>query len=185
MAVVLLIKMRMIAADTVTEMNLARYLTEKRIKLEMETVIEPCEEGASPDRWLQDSKESILTELVSLLHNGVHVGNTRKLLIDFINRERKATTGLGHGVAVPHIRSLQAKDFMMAFARSTKGYDFDSLDHKPTHLFFVMAAPPYDDTLYLKAFKTLAEMLQYESFRQELMRVKSPGEIIRTIRSMG
>ncbi|MCK4632129.1 MAG: PTS sugar transporter subunit IIA, partial [candidate division Zixibacteria bacterium] len=100
-------------------------------------------------------------------------------------RERKATTGLGHGVAIPHIRSLQAKDFMIAFARSTRGYDFDALDKKPTHIFFVMAAPPYDDTFYLRAFKTLAEMLQYESFRKELMQVESPGEIIRAIRTAG
>jgi len=166
-------------------MNLARYLTEERIKLELETVIEPCEEGASKEKWREDGKERLLGELVGLLHNGVHVGNTKKLLTDFVNRERKATTGLGHGVAIPHIRSLQAKDFMIAFARSTQGYDFDSLDKEPTYLFFVMAAPPYDDTLYLKAFKTLAEMLQYESFRQELMQIESPGEIIRVIRAAG
>ena len=166
-------------------MNLARYLTEERIKLELETVIEPCEEGASIAKWREEGKERLLGELVTILHNGVHVGNTKKLLTDFINRERKATTGLGHGVAIPHIRSLQAKDFMIAFARSTRGYDFDALDKKPTHIFFVMAAPPYDDTFYLRAFKTLAEMLQYESFRKELMQVESPGEIIRAIRTAG
>lgn len=165
-------------------MNLARYFTEDLIKLEMDTVIEPPAEGASIDRWRQEGKERIIDELVGLLEKGARIGNRTKLVIDFVNRERKATTAIGHGVAIPHIRSLQAKDFMIGFARSTEGYDFDAPDGSLSHLFFVMAAPPYDDNLYLKVFKSLAEMLQYESFRDELMSVYSPGEIIRAIRAM-
>jgi mannitol/fructose-specific phosphotransferase system IIA component (Ntr-type) len=125
-----------------------------------------------------------MNELVELLENGSRVGNRTKLLNDFVNREKKATTGIGHGVAIPHIRSLQAKDLMLAFARSAAGYDFESLDEKPTHLFFIMAAPPYDDSLYLKVFKTLSQMLQHQSFRDELMQVGSPGEIIRAMKNM-
>ena len=165
-------------------MNLARYFTEELIKLEMETVIEPPVEGASIEKWRQDGKAQIIDELVGVLEQGARIGNRTKLVLDFINREKKATTAIGSGVAIPHIRSLQAKDFMIGFARSIDGYDFDSLDSKPTHMFFVMAAPPYDDNLYLKVFKALAEMIRYDSFREELMNVWSPGEIIRTIRSM-
>ena len=72
---------------------------------------------------------------------------------------------------------------MLAFARSDVGYEFESLDCQPVHLFFVMAAPPYDDNMYLRAFKSLAEMLQHEAFRHELMTVSSPGEVIRALRS--
>ncbi len=164
-------------------MNLSRYMTEAAVKLEMVTAIEPLEEGASKVRWLQDSKEKILDELISVLEAGNRIGNRTKLLLDYVNREKKATTGIGHGIAIPHIRSMQAKEFMMGFARSTAGYDFDSLDQKPAHLFFVMAAPPYDDNFYLKAFKSLSEMLQFDTVREQLMQVTSPGEVIRIIRS--
>lgn len=165
-------------------MNLSRCFNEDAIRLEMTTVIEPADDAVPVERWRQNGKELILEELVSLLEAGNRVGNRNKLLIDFINRERKASTAIGLGVAVPHVRSLQAKEFMIAFARSTPGYDFDAPDEKPSHLFFVMAAPPYDDTLYLRVFKSLAGMLQYESFRKELMNVKSPGELIRALRAM-
>ncbi len=165
-------------------MNLSRYFTEDLIKLEMTTVIEPLGEDESAERWRQSGKELILEELVSLLEVGNRIGNRSKLLLDLINREKKASTGIGHGVAVPHIRSMQAKEFMIAFARSTEGYDFGSLDGNPAHLFFIMAAPPYDDNLYLKAFKALAEMLQYESFRENLLSLQSPGELIRALRAM-
>lgn len=165
-------------------MNLSRYITEQRVKLEMTTMVEPLAEGASEAKWLLDVKAQIIDELVSVLEVDSRIGNRNKLVLDFVNREKKATTAIGDGVAIPHIRSLQAKEFTLGFARSAAGLDFDSLDGDPVHLFFVMAAPPYDDALYLKVFKSLAEMLQFESFRDELMAVQSPGEVIRALRSM-
>ncbi|MFH1686421.1 MAG: PTS sugar transporter subunit IIA [bacterium] len=163
-------------------MIISRYIQESAVKLELETIIEPLEDGASREKWCQRGKELILSELVSLLETDNRVGNRTKLVLDFVNREKKATTGIGDGIAIPHIRSLQAKEFMIGFGRSTKGYEFDALDGLPVHMFFVMAAPPYDDNLYLKVFKSLMEMLQYDSFRQELMNAKQPGELIRSIR---
>ncbi len=159
-------------------------MTEDLVKLEMSTQVEPRPENGSLDKWKARVKEAVLTELVEMLDKGARVGNPSKLLLDFVNREKKASTGIGYGVAIPHIRSMQAKEFMLGFGRSMQGYEFDALDDCPVYLFFIMAAPPYDDSLYLKAFKSLAEMLQYESFREELMSVQSPGEIIRTLRAM-
>jgi len=53
-----------------------------------------------------------------------------------------------------------------------------------THMFFIMAAPPYDDSLYLKVFKSLSENLQYESFREELMNAQIPFDIIRAFKNV-
>lgn len=164
-------------------MNIARYLCEQSIKIEMTSKINPPEEGASISKWKLKSKEIILDELVSVLECGFRVGNRTKLLADFVNREKKASTGIGHGIAIPHIRSMQAKDFMLGFARSTGGYEFDSPDNQPAHLFFVMAAPPYDDNLYLKIFKSLSEVLHHHDSRTQLLEAESAGEIIRIIRN--
>ncbi len=168
-----------------TKMNISRYLSPELIKLEMETEIE-CDPDSElhPDKLLWMRKEAILGELVDLLEMSGKVGNKRKLLVDFLNREKKASTGIGHGIAVPHIRSMQAKQFVVGFARSREGYDFDSLDNGLVHLFFVMAAPPYDDTIYLKAFKALAEILRFDYFREELLNASSEYEIIRAIKRM-
>jgi len=133
---------------------------------------------------LWNRKRAILCELVELLGRSDKVGNPNKLLVDFLNREKKATTGIGHGVAIPHIRSMQAKELLMGLGRSKEGYDFDSLDNGRVHLFFVMAAPPYDDDLYLKVFKALAEILRFDYFREELLNVTSEYEIIRAIKRM-
>jgi len=167
------------------KMDISRFLKPELIKLEMETEIESDPDSQlHPNKLLWMRKEAILSELVNLLERSGKVGNKRKFLIDFLNREKKATTGIGYGIAVPHIRTMQAKQFIMGFARSRKGYDFDSLDNELVHLFFVMAAPPYDDGLYLKVFKALAGILRFDYFREELLNAPSEYEIIRAIKKM-
>ena len=166
-------------------MDISRFLKPELIKLEMEAEIESDPDSqVHPDKLLWRRKQAILCELVELLERSGRVGNPRKLLVDFLNREKKASTGIGHGIAVPHIRSMQAKELIMGLARSGKGYDFDSMDNGSVHLFFVMAAPPYDDALYLKVFKALAQMLSFDYFREELLQASSEYEIIRAIKKM-
>jgi PTS system fructose-specific IIC component len=166
-------------------MNLSRYLKPELIKLKMETEIHIDPDSMlHPDKILWMRKEAILKELVDLLDMSGKVNNKRKLLIDLVNREKKATTGIGQGIALPHVRTMQAKEFIMGLGRSKKGYDFDSLDKEPVHLFFVMAAPPYDDALYLKVFKALAEILGFDYFREELLNASTEYEILRAIKRM-
>ncbi len=166
-------------------MDISRYLKPELIKLQMETEIDiDPDSSLHPDkiRWM--TKEAILRELVDLLDISGKVGNKRKLLIDLVNREKKATTGIGQGIALPHVRTMQAKEFIMGLARSKGGCDFDSLDKEPVHLFFVMAAPPYDDALYLKVFKALAEILRFDYFIEELLNATSEYEILRALKRM-
>ncbi len=166
-------------------MDISRYLKPELIKLEMETEINVnSDTSLHPDKILWMRKEAILKELVDLLDISGKVGNKRKLLTDLVNREKKATTGIGEGLALPHVRTMQAKEFIMGLARSKRGYDFDSLDKGPVHLFFVMAAPPYEDALYLKVFKALAEVLRFDYFRKELLNASSEYEILRAIKRM-
>ena len=165
-------------------MNISRFLSEDMIDLDFRADQEEAPEDSESTKWRERYKERVLAQLVKLLEKSDRTGNNTKLLNDFIHRERKASTGIGNGIAIPHIRSMQAKEFILGFARSHEGFDFDSLDGKPTRIFFIMAAPPYDDNLYLKVFKALAENLQYESFRQELISAEEPYDIIRAFRNV-
>jgi mannitol/fructose-specific phosphotransferase system IIA component (Ntr-type) len=165
-------------------MNISRYLSEDLIDLDFRVELESPPEENNSNKWRERNKERILRDLVAIIGKSGKTGNDSKLVIDFINRERKASTAIGDGVAVPHIRSMQAKDLIIGFARSVEGLDFDSPDNLPTHLFFVMAAPPYDDELYLKVFKALSENFQYEIFREELMNAQIPYDIIRAFKNV-
>jgi len=167
------------------DLNISRCLKPELIKLELQTNSDfDAENDLSPKKRLWKTKHAVLEELVDLLDQSGKVCNKKKLFVDLFNREKKASSGIGKGIAFPHVRTMQARDFAMGFARSTRGFDFDSMDKKPVHLFFVMVAPPYDDTLYLRVFKSLASLLQYDSLREELLSAESEHEIIRAIRRM-
>jgi len=167
--------------------SIARLLNQDRILLELQTTDVPEEERGevSREKYILRQKESILVELVDLLDRSGRVGNKTKLLQDLLNREKKASTGLAFGVAIPHIRSIHAKELLIGFARSTPGIDFDCLDGEPAHLFFVMVAPPYDDTSYLKLYQQLAQAFSISETRDEFMRAEDEGEILRAIKKMG
>ncbi len=170
-------------------MNISRLLRPDLIKLQMETQIEADsdteDDAVRTAKQKRGDKEKILDELVSLLERSDRIGNRNKLLVDFVNRERKATTAIGHGIAIPHIRSLQAKETLLGVALATPGYEFDAPDGELVRVFFVIAAPPYDDNLYLRLFKSLAEVLQFDYFRARLLEAKQEYDIIRAFQDMG
>ena len=164
-------------------MNLARYIAPELISLDMETYesfSESC--YTSPDRYKSCLKESIIGELAHLLSASGEVRNERKLALDLWNREKKASTAIGHGVAIPHVRTPHVRSFVLGFARSSHGFEFDSPDGEPVKLFFPMAAPPYDDKLYLRVFKALAEILRSEDNRATLANAADKHEVIRALR---
>ncbi|MBF0198554.1 MAG: PTS sugar transporter subunit IIA [Planctomycetes bacterium] len=68
----------------------------------------------------------------------------------------KATTAMGRGIAIPHVRTLQAREFMIAIMRSDKGLYFNSMDEEPVHVFVGILSPPYEDKTYLKFLSTLS-----------------------------
>ncbi len=164
--------------------NISRHMDSGLIKLDMQTVLPEMAENGSRKKWIIESKELLLSELVDVLDPAGKIGNRKKLLLDFINREKKASTGIGKGFAIPHIRSMQAKEFMIGFARHRDGYEFDAMDQEPVNFFFVMAAPPYDDSLYLRVFKAISELVCFDDFARQLMSVEKPFDVIRIIKSL-
>lgn len=167
-------------------MNLARLLKPELIKLEMETVQPVEEEPEAPgDRSLWSVKEAVLAEIADLIVSGGRVGNRNRLYSDLLNRERKASTGLVRGIAIPHVRTIEARELIFAFARSTPGLEFDCIDGEPAHLFFAIVAPPYDDALYLKIYKQMATAFQTTDLRDTFLEANEPGEVIRAMKLMG
>lgn len=164
--------------------NISRHMSPEMVRLEMRTVLPEAPENGSRKKWVLDIKDLLLEELVEILDPTGKIGNRTKLLLDFSNRERKASTGIGKGFAIPHIRSMQAKEFIIAFARSKTGYEYDAIDGKPVNFFFIMAAPPYDDNLYLKVFKAISQLVSFDSFGEQLLHVTEPYDVIKIIRSL-
>ncbi|MCK5832495.1 PTS sugar transporter subunit IIA [bacterium] len=128
-------------------------------------------------------REQVIEELVEIICPSGNIQHKRKILIDLINRERKASTAIDHGIAIPHVRTIHARDLTLGFAKTSYPIDWDSNDGKPVDLFFVMVSPPYDDKIYLRIESKLASILYSAEIRKELREAENPGEIIRILRS--
>ena len=127
-------------------------------------------------------KEEVIDELTDLFMQTGQVRNRNKFHHDLLSRERKASTAIGHGLAIPHVRSMQPKQFCMIFARSRDGVEFASPDGEPVHLIFGMAAPSYDEKVtndYLQVYKWIARCFKEEEWLPEaLLNAQDEHEII-------
>ncbi len=130
---------------------------------------------------MSQDKEGVIAELAESLAkiSGMAVEELVRVLMD---RERMGSTGIGSGIGIPHGKSKELSEPMMAFGLSRKGIDFESLDKKPAHIFFMLLTPENAPNIHLKLLAGIAKILRNEPFRQRLMMAKTPDEVISILR---
>jgi PTS system nitrogen regulatory IIA component len=125
------------------------------------------------------TKKEALRELADALA-GAGRGLEAKGLLDLLlERERLGTTAMGDGIAIPHARIESLDRVLAGFGRSRHGIDFESLDGKPTRLFFLLVAPGREGSAHLLTLARLSRMLAVESFREALLDADSTDELFR------
>lgn len=121
-------------------------------------------------------KEVILRRLVAPLRASGFARDTGRLLASLVSRERMMTTAVGHGVAVPHPRKPLLDMFTetaIALGVCRKGTDFDALDNKPVHLFFLICSER--DEVHLQLMAKVSWVVRQDILRR-LLCVRSPED---------
>lgn len=113
------------------------------------------------------SKKSLLERAAGLLTQGDIDVDRRDLFEALCQRERLGSTGLGHGVAIPHCR-IGSGGVTAAFIRLRKPIEFDSPDSEPVDLFFALAVPVGGNEPHLKLLASVAECFSNQQVRQSL-----------------
>ena len=138
------------------------------------------EEWVIPDLKGTD-KTSVLKELSSVLVTPCQMTSVEDLLQVLLDREKLGSTGIGEGIAIPHGRLKKLKKFFISFGRSVKGVDFDSIDRKPSQLFFLVMAPENSAVDNLKLLSRIVTLLKEPSFKKRLMGAQSQKELFQVI----
>ncbi len=128
------------------------------------------------------SKKSLLERAARLLAHGDIDVDHRDLFEALCQRERLGSTGLGHGVAIPHCR-LGSGEVTAAFIRVRKPIEFDSPDNELVDLFFVLAVPTGGNEPHLKLLASVAECFSDEQIRQALRTAQDYHAIMELFRS--
>lgn len=130
------------------------------------------------------SKNEIINELVDLAAKSKLVKERDELYQAVVEREKLVTTGVGYGVAFPHAKTKAVKGILIAFGRSSAGVDFEAMDKKPVHLFFLIAAPEDAIGAHLNVMARLSYIMKSEKVREKLMQTQSPKELLEIIDSV-
>jgi len=130
------------------------------------------------------TKNEIIEELVNLTSRSKLVKDKDEVLKAVLEREKLVTTGVGYGVAFPHAKTKAIKGIVIAFGRSKTGIDFDAMDKKPVHLFFLIAAPEDAIGAHLNVMARLSYLMKSEKNRDNLMKISSPKELLELLDSV-
>jgi PTS system nitrogen regulatory IIA component len=139
----------------------------------------------APERIMPElqasNKRGALEELAKSLVDGAGGLTLPAVMEVLLDRERLGSTGIGDNIAIPHGKLPQLAELKLSFGRSLKGVDFDSMDGKPSHLFFLLLAPVNSAGLHLKALAKISRMLMSQPFRDNLMKAPGAADIYRLI----
>lgn len=133
--------------------------------------------GAIVENLRGPGKNEVLAELTEALVR-VENGLDREEVIRVLQeRERLGSTGIGDGVAIPHGKLKNTDRLLVSFGRSRAGVDFDSMDGKPAHLFFLLLAPEESVGIHLKTLARISKLLRNPKVREELMGGNGPEDL--------
>jgi mannitol/fructose-specific phosphotransferase system IIA component (Ntr-type) len=131
----------------------------------------------------ETTKDKALEEMVDLFVKNDFIRNREIVLQMLRQRESLGSTGIGHGVAIPHGRTTAAPNVLIAFGKSEQGIDFDAIDGKPVYLIFMIIAPPHEvSNLYLPILGSLVTILKDSKNRKKLRKCSSFADTLVVIR---
>jgi nitrogen PTS system EIIA component len=125
-----------------------------------------------------ETKPQILTNLVGLLASHGKIEHRDALLDSLLEREGLGSTGIGHGVAIPHGRCRDLAQPAIAFARSEREVDFDSIDGLPTRIFFLLVAPENGSNEHLHLLAKIARLMRDSATREKLLSLDHSEDVV-------
>lgn len=124
------------------------------------------------------SKKRLLEVLAGLLSSTQPQLHTNTILERLLERERLGSTGLGHGVALPHARIKEADEAIGAFVQVRHPLDFDAIDEQPVDLAFAMLVPEAATEVHLQLLGQLAGLFGNQEFRERLRQTNEPAILL-------
>ena len=125
------------------------------------------------------SKKQALEELAVLASKSTGI-DQREVFNALLHRERLGSTGLGHGIAIPHVKFKSLKSIVCIFARLETPIDFDSPDGDPVDLVFLLLAPEHASGDHLKALARISRLVR-EPAALELLRNAPDKAALKTL----
>ncbi len=123
-------------------------------------------------------KFDIITELINIIDEAGYLKDKNAALEAVISRENQGSTGLAEGIAVPHAKTDAVSHVVVALGISPEGIDFEAVDGKPSHLFFLMLAPPSQAGRHVEILAEIARLCKSPGVLKELKNASTAEDAI-------
>lgn len=129
-------------------------------------------------------RDTVIKELVAALSTAAKIKkkDADALAEAVIKRENEASTGIGKGVAVPHVKHDGITEPIAAIGCSADGIDFTSLDKQPVYSVFLLLSPSDNPDKHLQAMETIFKNLQKDDFRRFLRQAQSVDDVVEAVK---
>lgn len=145
----------------------------------------------SPEALVLDmksrGKEDAIRELIQLLvdQGQLDASKMEPVLAAVLERESIGSTGLGDGIAIPHVKDCpHVSGLMGVFGRSTHGIAFEAIDGNPVHLVFLILGGPETSDEHIQVLRKLAALRMNQHFLRFLKGAEGEEQVVETIQEM-
>ena len=129
------------------------------------------------------TKEEIISEMLDLLVNAGKIQDKQVALACVLDREKKMSTGIKHGIALPHGKTDCVEELVACVGISDEFVDFNALDKMPTRIFIMTLSPLNKANQHLQFLSQVSSLLKSEIMRDKFLRAKTEEELIEIIAS--
>ncbi|MDR1956338.1 MAG: PTS sugar transporter subunit IIA [Treponema sp.] len=127
------------------------------------------------------TKEAIINELLDILVAADKIQDRGAALSAVMDREQKMSTGMKHGIAIPHGKSATIRDLVACIGISDAPVDFDSLDEQPCRIFIMTLSPIEKTGPHLQFLAEISLLFKSSEKRAEILAAASPEAILRIL----
>jgi PTS system nitrogen regulatory IIA component len=128
-------------------------------------------------------KEAVLEEMVNFLKQKNKISREKELYDKLLQREKLGSTAIGEGVAIPHCSTNEIATPILLLGVSRKGVNFESLDGKPTLVFFLVVSSPDQPSQNLQVLAAISHLARHSnSVIKKILHAKNPKSLVDVIR---
>ena len=121
-------------------------------------------------------KKGVIDELAAAV-SVTTKASKKEIATVLMEREQLGSTGIGGGIAIPHGKLDLVGPILVGFGLSKKGVEYESLDNKPVHIFFLLLTSENSTGDHLKVLAQISKLLKKEPFKKGLIAAGSVDEI--------
>ena len=150
-------------------MKLSELFTDNNIKLGLEAA----------------DKETLLDSIIADLDAKGYIKDRTRVINDVVDREKVMSTGIGHGVAIPHAYTDGVDKLVSGFYRTDGDVDFEALDQKRVDLFFIILGPKESRRDHIKVLAKISRLLNHSDFREGLRSAADTEAVLNVFKRFG